>query len=197
MPFDDEIPQAPAGSVDEVPFGQEAQFDTSIDASLFDEVPRMGDPVPAGTYHFRLEKYEKRMTEEGQPYFALQWNGQQEPIVGRKVFENVPWILPEDAKDAADPSSVRRAEARKILNNRLPKAKEIMEAAAFKPTGQFGFEQFLASNPEMKLVVKVKERQSATGRMVEGKGGKQVKEYKGTGEMGNDVVKHLSLHRPQ
>lgn len=177
------------------PATQEAISD-EIDAALLTDVPKMGDAIPVGTYAFRLESFKEAWTsekdgkklkeEERQPYFALIWKCQQEPHVGRVVFENVPWLRKEDVKDAADQASPRRGEARKIINNRMPRAKEIMEAAGFNPTGNFGFKSFLGSNPELKLQLKLKERQA------KGPDGK----WKGTGEWGNEVARHISLHRP-
>lgn len=195
---DDEMPSPPpvgtAGHVEgETP---EASFTSEIDASLFDDVPKKGDAIPEGTYHFRLESFKKKETasgkNKGQPFFEMQWKCQEEPHVGRVVFENCPWVSKEDISAAIDPTSPLRQEAKARINRRLPNAKEIMEASSFKPTGKFGFEEFLASHPEQKLQLKLKERQSKTDKV--DKDGNPV--YKGTGEMGNEVQKHLSLMRP-
>jgi hypothetical protein len=193
--INDELPSPPVGTSD-VDGAAAAPIDDSLDASLLTDVPKMGEAMPVGTYAFRLDSFKEQWTEkdyktgepllEKQPYFALQWKCQQEPHVGRVVFENVPWITSTDAKAANDPQNPRRAEARQTINKRLPRAKEIMEAAGFQPSGQFGFKQFLGSNPELKLTLKVKERQQ------KGPDGK----FHGTGEWSNEVVKHLSLHRP-
>ncbi len=187
----DELPSPPEGQA--VP-----EIDDVIDASLFGDVPKMGDAIPAGTYAFRLEKYEEGWSstdyktgrtlsdEEKQPYFSLQWKCQQEPHVGRVVFDIVTWVKTSDVKAANDPQNPRRGEARSILNKRLPKAKAIMEAAGFVPTGQFGFKQFLATNPELKLQLKLKEKQDKQPNGT----------WKGNGDYTNDVQKYLSLHRP-
>lgn len=193
---DDEIPSPPAPGEHSGAGEAEASFDSNIDASLFGDVPKKGEAIPVGTYKFRLDSYKKMATASGknigQPYFQLQWKCQEEPYTGRVVFENVPWVSAADVKDANDPTSPRRGEAKKTLNNRLPSAKEVMEAADFKPSGKFGFEEFLAGHPEMKLQLKLKEKQSKTGKSnADGSA-----EYKGTGEMGNEVQKHLSLVRP-
>jgi hypothetical protein len=193
----DELPSPPAseGTVGDL---QTQPIDDQLDASLLTDVPKMGEPMPIGTYVFRMDSFKEQWTdkdwktgldlteEQKQPYYALTWKCQQEPHVGRVVFENVPWVKGSDARDANSQTSPRRAEARSILNNRLPRAKELMQAAGFTPSGQFGFKDFLASNPEMKLVLKQKERQA------KGPDGK----FKGTGEWSNEVTKHLSLHRP-
>lgn len=192
----DEIPSPPAPDpLAGHDAGSEATFDDSFDAGLLGDVPKRGDPIPIGTYHFRLAEFKKMQTasgkNQGQPYFALQWKCQEAPYEGRVVFENVPWVSVADVRDASDPTSPRRSEAKSIINKRMPAAKEIMEAASFKPTGQFGFAEFLASHPEMKLQLKLKERQSKTGTKADG-----TPEYKGTGEMGNEVQKHIPLARP-
>jgi hypothetical protein len=192
--MNDELPSPPSGGAT----GTAMAIDDQVDASIFDGVPKMGDAMPIGTYAFRLDKFTEEWTvkdyktgrelapEEQQPYFALQWKCQQEPHVGRIIFENVPWVKSADAKAAMDPQNPRRAEAKTLINNRLPRAKEIMEAASFQPTGNFGFKQFLGSNPELKLQLKIKEA------MQKGPDGK----LRGTGEWRNEVQKHLSLHRP-
>ena len=192
----DELPSPPPG--EEGAALVSAPIDDSLDASLLTDVPKMGEAIPVGTYAFRLDSFKEGWTTknyktgedltegESQPYFALQWKCQQEPYVGRVVFENVPWVRRDTVQDAANAQSPNRAEARKLINNRLPRAKEIMEASGFQPTGTFGFKDFLGSNPELKLQLKLKERQQ------KGPDGK----WKGTGEWGNEVQKHLSLYRP-
>jgi len=175
-----------------------APIDDEIDASLLADVPKMGDCMPAGTFAFRLEKFTEAWTEEDfesgrkftdeekQPLFNLQWRCQQEPHVGRVVFERVPWVRAETIKAANDPQNPARGSAQAIINKALPRAKQIMEAAGFAPTGKFGFRQFLGSNPEMKLQINVAEKK------MKDPAGKWV----GSGEMKNNIVKHLSLHRP-
>lgn len=184
---DDELPSPPA---EVVPAASEATFDSEIPAELFGDVPKRGEPIPIGTYEFRLDSFRKFETasgdNKGQPNFAIQWKCQEEPYTGRVVFENVPWVKPEDVKAASNQTDPRCSKAQKTLRNRLPAAKEIMEACSFKPAGKFQFEEFLAGHPACKLQLKLKERQEKTS---DGK-------YKGTGEMGNEVVKHLSLVRP-
>ena len=152
----DELPSPPSPA-------ENSTIEDTLDASLLTDVPKLGEAMPAGTYAFRLDSFKEAWTtknsktgedlakEDQQPYFAVQWKCQQEPHVGRVVFENIPWVRTQDAKDANNFESPRRAEAKKTLNNRLPRAKEIMEAAGFTPSGNFGFKQFLGSNPELKL----------------------------------------------
>lgn len=196
--LNDELPSPPPESVGGSAEGESTPIADTIDASLFQDVPKMGEAMPVGTYIFRLDSYTEHWTSEDyktgrkleesekQPYFSLQWKCQQEPHVGRVVFENVPWVKPEDVRDAANPASPRRAEARKILNDRLPRAKEIMQEAGFTPSGQMKFKDFLGTNPEMKIVVKIREvkRKNQAGQL------------QGTGEWRNEVGKHISLHRP-
>lgn len=191
--IEDELPSPPSGAAAE-------GFDDSFDASLLADVPKMGDALPVGTYDFRLEKFEeswktKEYDKQGnerdlpqsdwQPYYKLQWKCQQEPHTGRMVFENCPWVRPQDVSDA-NTESPRKAEARKLINSRMPRAKEIMEAAGFTPTGSFGFKQFLATNPEMKLQLKLKASKIKKDGKLENSGG-----------FVNEVVKHVSKHRPQ
>lgn len=190
--MNDELPSPPVGGA-----AEGRAVDDELDASLLADVPKMGDALPAGTYAFRLEKFYEQWSEkdmdtgrvladsEKQPSFGLQWRCQQEPFVGRVVLENVPWVRSEDAKAANDPQNPRRGEAKAIINKALPRAKQIMTEAGFEPKGNFGFKQFLASTPEMKLQLNVKEKkQQVSGKWV------------GTGEFKNGVVKHLSMSRP-
>lgn len=193
----DELPSPPhagAAAVSE-------PIDDTFDAALLTDVPKMGEAIPAGTYVFRLDSFTEEWSksewfkdgtsrelapEEREPYYRLLWRCQQEPHTGRVVGENVPWVKASDVKDANNPNSPRKAEARKVINNRMPRAKEIMEAAGFTPTGQFGFKDFLKSNPEMRLQLKLKARRA---KAPSGK-------YEPTGDWDNEVQKHISLHRP-
>jgi len=61
-----------------------------------------------------------------------------------------------------------------------------MEGAGFTPSGKFNFKEFMATQPEMKLQINVKEKK------MKGPDGKWVP----SGEFTNKVVKHVSLHRP-
>lgn len=184
MPFDDELPQAPTG-------GEPATgtaFDDTIDSSTFEGVGKIGDAMPKGTYHFRLDSYTQEVTENG-PYFNIRWKCQEEPQVGRLVFDICTWVSAETVKAAA----AGDAQAKSTIGTRLARANSIMDAAGFKPQGKFGFKSFLDTNPELKLTIGISERKKKVEGKTDSKG-KQV--YEGTGEMGNNVVKYLSLHRP-
>jgi hypothetical protein len=187
-PEDDEMPVAPAH---DEPSTVAAPIDARIEGDAFDEVPRMGDPVPAGVYHVRVRQASGAWSDDvpPQPYFQVQLAIQQEPHVGRVVFDNIPWVRPEDIRAAskANPNPYERAQAQKVLNDRLPKSKAIMEAAGYKPTGAFSFKEFLDSGPEFKVQVNIRERKER-----DGKGG-----WRGTGEQGNKVQKYLSLVSPR
>lgn len=188
MSEDYDIPEAPAGASAEAA----ASIDSGAVAGMFDGVPDLGEPIPIGTYHFRLAKYAQKWTSPTEeekakgglpePYYAVEWHCQQEPHVGRIHFENIPWVRKEmvTAAAAGDPN------ARKYLNNRLPRAKNIMEAAGFKPTGNFDFEtDFLALNPEIKiqLGLQAAKTKDASGKYVE------------TGSFRNKTVRYYPLHR--
>lgn len=170
--LDDEMPTAPTT----VPV---VAIDDTIDASAFDNVPKMGDALPAGVYAVRLKGFSDKIADDGQPYFSIQWSVQQEPHVGRLVFDNIPWVRSSDvvSAKAGDP------QAQAILNDRLPRSKAVMSAAEFKPSGSFGFKQFLATNPELKVQVTINERKTKNDKG----------EWVGTGEQGNKVVKYISL----
>lgn len=179
MAFEDELPSAPQGST--------AAIDDEIDASAFAGVGKLGDTMPKGTYHFRLDSFEERVNENG-PNFSLQWKCQEEPYTGRVVFDTITWVTKETLAAAAAGDNVAKA----TIGQRLVRANSLMEAAGFRPMGKFGFKSFLSTNPEVKLTIGIQERKSDTGK-VDAKGKKV---YAGTGEMGNNVVRYLSLQRP-
>lgn len=181
MPFDDELPSAPESGV-----ATAIAIDDQIDASAFEGVGKIGDAMPAGTFHFRMKSFTEGFNENG-PYFSLQWACQEEPHTGRIVFDTVTWVKSEDTAAANDKANPRNAEAKAILNNRLMRAKSIMDAAGFKPTGTFGFREFLNSHPEIKMSIRQKEKMD--------------KDEKGaytkpTGEQQNVISKYISLSRP-
>jgi hypothetical protein len=165
-------------------------IDGSGDAGMLDGVPEMGEPIPIGTYHFRLSKYEAKQTipdptkpvETPEFYYALQFTCQQEPYVGRIHFDNCAWVRKEtrQAALAGDP------EARTLLNNRLVRAKALMEAAGFKPTGTFDFEKdFLATNPELLIQIGLQEgkTKSPDGKLIS------------SGSFRNKTVKYVPIRR--
>lgn len=185
MAFDDEIPSAPGTGGAALAVA----IDDEIDASAFEGVGKLGEAMPKGTYHFRLDSFSDQISGEGEPYFSLTWKCQEEPYTGRTIpFDNVPWVKQADIAAAAAGDTAAKAK----ITSRLVRANSLMEAAGFKPTGKFGFKAFLSNNPEVKLTLSLEERKSKSGK-TDGKG-KPV--YVGTGEMGNKVVRYLSLRRP-
>lgn len=53
-------------------------------------VSKWGDPLPKGSYHFRIEKVEERTSElSGNPVVRLHLKCQEEPFVGRVVVDDV------------------------------------------------------------------------------------------------------------
>jgi len=183
----DEMPAAPPASQE----GAAAvEFSGEVDASVFDDVHAGGEPLPQGTYHFRLEAYDKRFADPdksgvAQPYYALRWRCQQEPHVGRVYFENVPWVREEDVKIATDQRHPLNRQAKQTLSDRLWKAKDLMDKAGFKPTGRLNFEAFLDTNPEVRIPLtlqEVKEKQPDGS-------------LKGAGRFRNKSNKYLPLAR--
>jgi hypothetical protein len=188
--LDDELPQAPTGGA----AGQMAPVETlDVSEDIYATVPKMGDTIPAGTYHFRLDRWQKAAYEDG-PVYSLQWRCQEEPHTGRVCFSNCPWPTAADIKTANDPSlpAGAKQEAQKRVNDRLVVAKAIQEAAGCKP-GSMPFEDFLNTNPEMKLTIGVTEKKQRDAKL--GADGKP--KFSGTGENKNKVQKYISLHRPQ
>lgn len=194
--IDDEMPEVPLGQEEKIV----APIDGTFDGSLLDAVPGMGEAIPVGTYHFRLEKYSEGWNEPqkdpgtglaknpdeakfgAQPYFNLQWSCQQEPHTGRSVMEFAGWCTPEVFKAA----SAGDKAARKIVNGRLYVIKDVLAAAGLKAMGNLDIKAFLADHPEVKLQVGLQE-----GKTKNNKG-----EYVKDGSMRNKVLKHVSLTRP-
>lgn len=186
---DDELPSPPQGG--EAP---QIEVDGGFDAADMTAVPKLGEPLPVGTYHFRCESFDQAENDADptkpdearlgkQPYFQVRWTCQQEPYTGRVFIDFVSWV--NQATFAAARSGDKAAQ--KIIASRLPAAKEIMEKAAFKPVGRSDFKAFLATNPELKIQLGVRERKSrnkANGQLIS------------TGEMVNSRVKYLPLNRP-
>lgn len=188
----DDMPPAPGG----VP----AVIDAGGDASMFDGVPSMGDPIPIGTYHFRLEKtttgkskveekpgvgktYSNGTPIKDQPWFQLFWTCQQEPHTGRSFSDFCPWVDKEarELAKSGDPG------AQILLKDRLWKAKAVLEAAGYKPSGQFDIEKdFFSTNPEVKIQLGLQ-----PGKMKDAAG-----KYVEDGSMRNKAIKYLSLTRP-
>jgi len=181
VPFDvDEIPPPPLAAEDQgAPEGEELTPSATIPSSLFDVIPKGGEPLPRNVYHFRLHSYTKEHTDGG-PYFTLEWSCQQEPYVGRRAFENVSWV-DEEVIEAALRGDT---DALQIVKNRCWKAKEVMDAAGYKATS-YSFEDFANTNPEQKLSLDLEEikRKDEKGML------------RPTGEFRNKVTRHIALHR--
>jgi hypothetical protein len=203
--MEDELPQAPAGGTSG---GDVAVTMASVPADMYDAVPKMGDVMPAGTFHFRLDRYSKVSYEDG-PVYSLTWRCQEEPHTGRVVFANCPWPKASDVALANDPDAPKgaRAEAQKEVSKRLVVSKAIQEAAGIRP-GSMDFEEFLGTNPEVKITERVTGKKALKGVADAMKGeyvndaGKVVDKagqllFEDTGEQKNIVVKYLSLARPQ
>lgn len=164
MPLDDDMPTAPAGGAPAA-VANTASFSGEIEGDSLEKVPEMGEPLPRGIYHMRLERYTDGWAaapKEGddpfglgtQPYLMLFWHCQQEPEVGRSVVDFCPWVNDATARAANDPSNpLKQRAAQTIVNDRCWKAKAIAEAAGWKggPGVRFNVKNFLATNPEVRL----------------------------------------------
>lgn len=197
MPLDDELPSAPTGTSGEA---LEVNFSTSFDASLLGDVPGMNDPIPAGTKHFRLDTWKKENDKDSQPRFVFQWKCQEEPNTGRVLRDYVQWVDDATFQAAMDKGNIRYQEARDLIRKRLPRAKEIMSAAGYKPVGAFDFElDFLSQHPEVKIVVTVSDRKNKDEReMVDGASNPDFGKYTiSTGQTQNGFPNnYLSVNRP-
>lgn len=195
----DAMPSAPGAGAATAPVA----IDASGSAEMFEGVPEMGEAIPIGTYHFRLEKYYEganpvtdgegstktiKQFNDGtlvpnQPWFQLVFVCQQEPETGRQFSDFCPWVEKTVREKAMQGDSVAQA----VLKDRLWKAKSILAAAGYKPTGPFDLKKdVFDTHPEVKVQLglqpnKVKD---ATGK------------YVPDGGMTNKALKYLPLARP-
>lgn len=198
--FIDDMPIPPAQAV---PQGSAADGGPEIDGSASPEdmegVATMGEAIPAGTFHFRLEKFTEGWGEalddnkqplhfgdgsvvDKQPYFMLDFVCQQEPHVGRRFGEFAPWVSQSVRVKAKAGDKV----ARGLLQDRLWKFKSIMDAAGFKPTAAYDLKKdFLSTHPEIKIQLGIQEGKTK----INGK-------YVPDGSTRNKSVRYISLNRP-
>lgn len=192
----DDMPAAPG-----VPAGTAVPVDSSGDADMFEGVPTMGEALPIGTYHFRLEKvssgankveesagvaklYSNGNKISDQPWYMLQWVCQQEPHTGRQFGDFCPWVNKE-CRDLAKTGDVN---AQILLKDRLWKAKAVLEAAGYKPSGAFDIDKdFFSTHPEVKIQLGI--QPGKTKDPVS-------KKYIEDGSTQNKAIKYLSLTRP-
>ena len=193
--LDDEMPQAPLAVAASVG-SPEVAFSGDLSTDSYSKVPEMGEPLPVGTYHFRLDHYTVGWSDTptadkdpfafgAQPYMMLFWACQQEPCVGRSFVDFAPWVNDKTAAAAnqtANPATA--SEAQKIVNDRIWKLKAIATAAGYKPPqgGGFNAKSFLATNPEIKIALRQKERKEKVGD-----------KYVGTGKQGNVANEYLPM----
>lgn len=183
--FDEPLPSAPGtDSVQTV--------ETEGDASMFEGVGKLGETIPNGTFHFRLEsvvargakpptdrgsttvsKYDDGSDVDPQPWFMVRFVCQQEPHTGKGFTEFVGWASGTLRKKAAAGDTY----AKQQLKNRLIRIKAMMEASGYKPTGAFNLEEFFAMNPEVRIQI--------------GQG-----KNKQSGEDQNTALKYFPINRP-
>ena len=163
----------PPTSGDEPDADAQADFAGALDDNELNDVEKLGDLVPAGTYHVRFVKCEKRTgkTDAGsfgpQPMYALQMAIQEEPFVGRRVFDNIFWVTPSIVKAMNDSSNPYSGEAKKIYANRLGRWKALKQDA-FGLTGKVHPDEILLDvTRECKVVIAHRNRRAlnaATGQ---------------------------------
>lgn len=189
--FIDELPPPPAS--DDSVNDEAVVISGEVASSMFDSVPKMGELIPVGAYHFRLEKYFEQIGDVSedapeavkaygkQPFFNIIWVCQQEPHTGMRYSERVGWCTPQVFADAAAGSPTARDMVRRALVN----AKSILDATGYVVGPSFNIKDFFATHPETRNQVGVKGKQTK----VDGK-------FKQTGEQQNFTIKHTSLRRP-
>ena len=188
-PFDDEVPAVPTADA-EVTHGP---VDGAFDATLLDGVGLVGEVIPVGTYVFRLDRFyenfnppnDERYADYGdQPGFGLLWICQQEPHTGKTFMDNCPFVNSKTREGAI----AGEAAALELVRNRLPRAKSIMTAARYRPTGKFDLKDFLTTHPEIKIQIKIQDKKM--------KDPARPGKYISTGSLTNAAEKYLPLQQP-
>lgn len=201
MPLDDEMPQAPQGTAQAAGAVPVKDFGGEIETSVYEKVPEMGEPIPVGTYHFRLDRYSTGWNPSpkveddpygfgAQPYFMIFFVCQQEPETGRVFVDFCPWVSDEVARMAAGPETdPRTSTAQKLVNDRVWKGKAIAEAANYRPPegGRFNVKTFFATNPELKIQLGQAEKKEKQ------KNPDGTTKYVGTGKQQNKALAYLPL----
>lgn len=185
---DDEMPLAPAVANGDDTVANEMNISGEMDADIVATGVEGGDPLPPGTYHFKLVSYEKvgKPNDDGQgadPYFAITYECQDPRFPKRKTFDNVTWVRPFDLAGAraGDPA------AQEKCKKRLGKIKALQTACGFKPSGKYDvMADFLDKQPEVKIQLSVKERMQKDANN---------KYTVKTGIMDNNVVKYFPVMR--
>lgn len=178
----------------EMPAGEnssEGACDAEIDPELFAGIPDTAPVIEKGISEFRIESYkEGKAAGTDEPYFNVTLTCQTEPHVGRKIFDFVPWVKDEVAKDAKNTSSPTCAASRNVLKDRLWKSNSIMKSAKWKPSGAVSFKAFLATNPVVKVQHKVAFKSTKTDK-IDPKTGKAI--YEKTTDREAVVDKYLPI----
>jgi hypothetical protein len=185
---DDEMPAPPTNG--EVTNEKVA---TAVPDDLFEGVGELGEVLPKGTYHFRLDQTflnwhtPKAGSEEErfgpQPNYGILWSVQQEPHVGKTFMDSCPWVNSRTIEAAASGDPV----AKNVLRRRLVRAKAIIKAAEYPMSG-LNIEAFFAAHPEIKILVGISERKM--------KDPANAGKYIGTGQQVNSALKYISLRKP-
>lgn len=186
--MDDEMPAPP-------PAGEQPQgvVASEVPEDIFEGVGELGEAIPKGTYHFRLDRTflnwhapEVGSDEERfgpQPNYGILWSAQQEPHTGKTFMDTCPWVNQKTIEGAAAGDPV----AKSLLRKRLVRAKAIIKAADY-PMAGLKIDAFFAAHPEVKILVGISEKKT--------KDPSNPGKYVGTGQMVNNALKYISLRRP-
>lgn len=189
VPFNDELPVAPETASDD---NKTQPVDAKFDADFMfgKDVPKLGDHLPIGKYHFRADRFFEGWQEPDkndpqallfgrQPYFNVIWSCQQEPHTGLRFADFVNWVSPDTYQQAKAGNPAARA----ICRERLQRARTIMEECEYKGGD---FKEFLNSHPECYIQVGLRPKKVKVNG-----------ELKDTGELNNNAIKYESLRRPR
>lgn len=186
---DDEMPPAPPEEGSSDAPSNEIEIGGSIDASMVETADDLNQPIPQGTYPFRLKSYTcgGKINDDGlgaDPYFNVQWECLDPRFARRIVFDFITFVRDIDIQraNAGDP------DARAKIKGRLARLKEVQKAAGYKPHGNYNVRtDFLDKQPELKLQLRIgekKDKNPLTGKYDVPTGDKQ-----------NNIQKYLPMVR--
>lgn len=172
-----DIPQAAPGGAEEPEVGG------VFDPALMQQVQKVGEPFPTGTFHLKLVEWnsgwQKPDPKKGdkdplkgfgdQPYFQTYWECLQAPYEGKRYPLFIGWVTSEVQKMAV----AGDAKALSFLKNRLAMSKTVLEGCGTKSIPGNDFKNFLNGGPEALFHLELTSRKvkdEKTGKWVPGEG---------------------------
>lgn len=182
----DELPSPPS-----IPTGNaEAALAFDVGAEEVESAQEFGEALPAGVYHFRVDKISITLKnsedwkEEQLPQIQVNWKCQEEPHVGHTFTDWVPYV----SQNLVDQSRAGNKAAQQLVKSRLGRIKMITEGCEYKIDGRFNPIAFFNTHPECKIQLSVK---AGKTKDLANPG-----QYIDSGLLQNNAVKYIPLSTP-